>query len=91
MTTDCRGKTMLQLRMMERKRDLVRREDVNELIDSICGVVLTALSGTGARCTRDLATRRNIDRVVFEVRTEMANIATRMADERGEPPLNEQD
>ena len=82
---------MLQIRIMERQRKLVPREAVDELIDSICGVVLTALSGMGARCTRDLAIRRNIDRVVYEVRTEIANIATKMADERSEPPLDGQD
>jgi hypothetical protein len=35
---------MLQLRLMEKKREPVRRGDINELIDSICGVVLTHLS-----------------------------------------------
>jgi len=29
-----------------------------------------------------------IDRVVFEVRTEMAIAATKLADARGEPPLD---
>ena len=43
---------MLQLRMMERQRKLVRREDANALIDEICGVVLTHLSGMAARCSR---------------------------------------
>ena len=38
---------MLQLRMMKRQRKLVRREDANALIDEICGVVLTHLSGMG--------------------------------------------
>ena len=82
---------MLQLRMMERQRKLVRREDANALIDEICGMVLTHLSGMGARCSRDMVVRRNIDRVVYEVRTELAQACTRMADERGEPPLDQQD
>ncbi len=43
---------MLQLHLMEKKRELVRREDVNELIDGICGVVLTHLSSLAARCAR---------------------------------------
>jgi hypothetical protein len=38
----------------------------------------------------DLATRRAIERVVFEVRTEIANIAQQKADEYGEPPLSKQ-
>jgi hypothetical protein len=77
-----RAKTeMLQLRLMEKRRELVRQDDVNALIDDLCGVVLTALSGMPARCAPrgDLATRRNIERVVFEVRTEMAKVCQAMA------------
>jgi hypothetical protein len=40
---------------------LVRRDDVNALLDEICGVVQTRLSGVAARCFNDLATRRNRD------------------------------
>ena len=49
-------------------------DEVNELIEGICGVVLTHLSSLPARCAPrgDLAIRRSIERVVFEVRTEMA-------------------
>jgi hypothetical protein len=36
-------------------------------------------------------TRRNIERVVFEVRSETANVCQQMADKCGEPPLDEQD
>ena len=82
---------MLQLRLMEKQRMLVRREDANALLDEICGVVLTHLSGMAARCCRDMIVRRNIDAVVYQVRTELAQVCTRMADERGEPPLDEQD
>jgi hypothetical protein len=83
---------MLQLRLMEKRRELVRQADVNELVDGLCGVVLTHLSSLPARCAPrgDLATRRNIERVVFEVRTEMANVCQQMADKCGEPPLDEQ-
>jgi hypothetical protein len=35
-------------------RKLVRRKDVDELVDHICGTVLTHLSGMGARCSRDM-------------------------------------
>ena len=60
---------MLQLRLMEKKRELVRRADVDALIDDIAGVTLTALSSLPARCAPrgDLAARRSIERVVFEV------------------------
>ena len=78
---------MLQLRLMEKQRMLVRRDDANELLEEICGIVLTHLSGMGARCSRDMVVRRNIDAVVHQVRTELAQVCTQMADERGEPPL----
>jgi hypothetical protein len=61
---------MLQLRLMEKKRELVRRADVDELIDTLAGVVLTHLSGMAARCSRDMVVRRKIDQVVFQVRRE---------------------
>ena len=82
---------MLQLRLMEKQRKLVSREDANALIDEMCGVVLTHLSGMSARCSRDPLIRRGIDAVVHQVRTELAQVCTKMADERDEPPLDEQD
>jgi hypothetical protein len=83
---------MLQLRLMEKRRELVRRADVDELIDDVAGVTLTALSSLPARCAPrgDLAIRRNIERAVFEVRTEIANACLEMADKCGEPPLEQQ-
>jgi hypothetical protein len=71
---------------------LVRRDDVDALIDGIAGVTLTALSSLPARRAPrgDLAIRRSIERVVFEVRTEIANVCQEMADKHGEPPLSEQ-
>jgi hypothetical protein len=83
---------MLQLRSMEKKRELVRRADVDELIDGIAGVVLTHLSSLPARCAPrgDLATRRAIERAVFEVRSEIAKVCLEMADKNGEPPLEQQ-
>ena len=81
---------MLQLRLMEKKRELVRRADFDEAIDSVAGIVLTHLSGMAARCSNDLAVRRKIDAVVYEVRKEMAKVALEMADKNGEPPLSEQ-
>jgi hypothetical protein len=83
---------MLQLRLMEKKREMVLRSDVDELIDQIAGTALTQLSSLPARCAPrgDLAIRRSIDRVVFEVRTEIATLCLKMADKNGEPPLGQQ-
>jgi hypothetical protein len=82
---------LLQTRLMEKRRELVLQSEVDELIDSIAGVTLTALSGLPARCAPrgDLATRRNIERAVFEIRTEIAKVCEEMADKCGEPPFSE--
>jgi hypothetical protein len=76
---------------MEKRKELVRQADVDALVEDMVGTMLTALSSMPARCAPrgDLATRRAIEKVVFEVRTEMANVAHRKADECGEPPLSE--
>jgi hypothetical protein len=82
---------MLQLRLIEKKHELVRQADVDALIDGIVGVTLTHLSSLPARCAPrgDLAIRRSIERVVFEVRTEIANVCQQMAKKCGEPPLDD--
>ncbi len=82
---------LLHIRIEEKQRKLVRRDDVNELLDAMCGMVLTHLSGMSARCSRDLTVRRNIDAVVDQVRREMAAACLAKADEWNEPPLHEQD
>ena len=62
---------------MEKKRELVRQSDVDELIDQIAGITLTHLSGMAARCSRDMVVRRNIDAVVMQIRREMRKHAAR--------------
>jgi hypothetical protein len=83
---------MLKLRLMEKRGELCKQSDVDELIDTICGITLTALHSMPARCAPrgDLGVRRCIEQVVHEVRCELATIANRKADERGEPPLEQQ-
>jgi hypothetical protein len=70
---------MLQLRLMEKKRELVRQSDVDELIDQIAGITLTHLSGMAARCSRDMVVRRNIDAVVMQIRREIAEACSKAA------------
>src|SRR6476659_1496944 len=79
---------MLQLHLIEKKRELLRREDFDGAIDGIAGVVLTHLGGMAARCSNDLAVRRKIDAVVYEVRKEMAKVALEMADRAESHPWN---
>jgi hypothetical protein len=78
------------LQLMEKKRELVHRTDVVALIDKIAGTVLTHLRGMSARCSRDMQVRRNIDAVVRQVRTKIAEACSKIADECGEPPLEQQ-
>jgi hypothetical protein len=44
---------MLQLRLMEKKRELVPRADFCVVIDRIAGIVTTHLNGMAARCSSD--------------------------------------
>ena len=71
---------LLRIRIAEKQRQLVERDKVNELIDGIAGDTLTALSSLPARCAPrgDLAIRRSIERIVFELRTEIANVCQQM-------------
>jgi hypothetical protein len=82
-----RAKTdLLRLRVMEKRREFVRRDDVNELLDSIAGVVLTKLGGLPARIAgTDLMARRKAEAVIIEIRREIALACSAMGDERGEP------
>jgi len=83
---------LLRIRIEEKQRTLVRQSEVDELIDQIAGVTLTALSSLPSRCAPrgDLATRRAIERAVFEVRTEIAKVCEEMADKCGEPALDDE-
>ena len=77
---------LLQIRIEEKQRTLVRRDEHEAMIDQMAGLVLTHLSSWPARVAgRDLALRRKADAVLREIRTEIAEAATKLADERGEP------
>ena len=79
---------MIHLRIQEKQRQLINTEEA--LIDQMVGLFLSALSGFPARCGgRDLTTRRAIDQAVYDLRLEISQAATKLADQRGEPPLDE--
>jgi hypothetical protein len=63
---------MLTIKIMERQRKLVLRDDVNELIDTMAGIMLTHLSGMGARCSRDLTVRRRSALAIFHSNLDMS-------------------
>ena len=83
---------MLQLRLMQARRELVSRDAHEAMIDQMVGLVLTKLGGWPARVGgADLGVRRRAEAVLRELRTEIAEACTKRADEQGEPPLGEQD
>ena len=87
-----RAKTeMLELRLMEKRRETVRRDEVDALIDQLAGITLTHLSGMPAPCWRDMQVRRTIDGVVLQIRCELAAAALAKANEWDEPPLSGRD
>ena len=64
----------------------MRRDDHNAMIDQMAGLVLTKLGGWPARIAgHDLSLRRKAETLVYEMRTEISEACTKLADERGEP------
>jgi hypothetical protein len=49
----------VRLRIAEKQRGLIPRDEAIEVLEGVIGMVLTHLSGMAARCTRDLTVRRN--------------------------------
>ena len=81
---------LIRLRIAEKQRKLIDAEEAFAQIDEMVGMFLTGLSGFAARCGgRDLATRRAIDQAVFDLRHDISEAATKLADQHGEPVLDE--
>jgi hypothetical protein len=82
---------LIKIRIAEKKRQLIMASEAYEMIDEMHGMFMAALSGLPARIAgRDLSMRRVVEKAVFDMRTDLANAATKLANERGEPPLSEQ-
>ncbi len=77
------------MRIAEKQRELVRQSEVDELIDGMAGVLLTALSSMPAQCAPlgDLPMRRRLEQWVSQTRAALAGTFNKMADEAGEPPI----
>jgi hypothetical protein len=82
-----RAKTeLLRIRIAEKHRVLMLASEHEAFVETLTGLFLTGLSSFAARCGgRDLAVRREIDRAVYDLRVEISQAASKMADERGEP------
>jgi hypothetical protein len=79
---------MLRLRLMEIKRELVPWADFDAAIDGIAGVVLTHPSGLSAPVLARHDGQAQHDAVVTQIRREISEDCSKMADECGEPPLD---
>ena len=81
---------LIQIRIAERKKELMLASEAYAMVDEMAGMFLTALSGLPARCAgRDLATRRAVEQAVFDMRRDISEAATKLADQHGEPVLDE--
>ena len=81
---------LLQIRIEEKQRRLVRRDAQEAMIDQMAGLVLTKLGGWPARVAgTDLVVRRRAEAVLRELRTEIAEACIKLADEQDEPPLDD--
>jgi hypothetical protein len=82
---------LIRLRNAEKQRNLIPLEEAVGHMDEVVGLFISHLSGFAARCGgRDLAVRRVVDQAVYDLRLEISEAATRLADQRGEPPLDDQ-
>jgi hypothetical protein len=77
---------LIRIRIVEKKRDLIPVDEATSNMEQLVGLFLTGLSGLSAWCGgRDLAVRRAIDKAVYRMRVEI----TKLAGQRGEPPLDD--
>lgn len=67
----------LELENASKEEQLMEVEDHIAAVDEIVGIMLTHLSALPARCTRDLPTRRVIERAIVEMRQAIANTAAK--------------
>lgn len=62
----------INLRIAEKRRDLIPIEDHRLAMDLVAGAINRAFTGLPARVTRDVALRRQIEAIVYECRAEVA-------------------
>ncbi|OCK56773.1 hypothetical protein LMTR3_14155 [Bradyrhizobium sp. LMTR 3] len=73
---------LLRLKVGEKTGSLIKFDDHLNIVDEMCGVMRTCLSGLPARAAgSDLLLRRRIEGVIHECLHEIADVAGRKADE----------
>jgi hypothetical protein len=70
----------IEVRTAERQGRLVSLEDYFAMIDGICGVTRSELSGLPARFTRDLALRKSLEREIYGALERIADAAAATAE-----------
>ena len=65
----------IEVRTAERLGKLVAVEEFDAMIDELCGVFRTELSGLPARVTRDVMLRRTIEREINGILNRIADVA----------------
>jgi hypothetical protein len=78
---------MLESRLAEREKRMIRTEDAAFDTERLIGLFLTHLGGFGARIgiDRDMVLRRRVEAAVFDLRTALGKEMAKIADERDEP------
>ena len=80
---------LIRLRIDEKKRTTILREEAMDREDKLVGLFLSALSSMPAQCAvGDLQIRRRLERWVHTTRTDIAADLNKLADEAGEPQLD---
>ena len=70
---------LIAIRVREKQRTLMETSEAMEMMEQLIGTVLTAMGGMAPRVARlvegnsSLVVRREVDRIVFDTRVDMAN------------------
>jgi len=79
---------LIRIRIAEKQKALIPFDEALDQIETMVGLFLAGLSSFAARCGGwDLAMRRVIDQAVYDLRVEISEAASKLADQRGEPAL----
>lgn len=70
---------LVMLRVREREGALMRTAEALETVEALTGLFVSKLCSLPARLSRDLAVRRAAEKIVFEIRTTIADEAARFA------------
>jgi hypothetical protein len=78
---------LLELKIAKQENVLMMTSEHEAFVEQLVGLVLTKLGGMPIRVGgTDLAARRKVENIIFEVRTEIADQCQQWADESKEPP-----